>query len=313
MAFINVGHPQGAYIPVAEGIANAKQLFLSVFSLPSQIEINLIAYLETYNENFSSDWNQEKVFGRQDPIATFKDTSREITLAVKVIANSVAEGKKNLEDCNRLVQFLYPGYQAANRANTIARPPLCRLRFANLIRRADGADAPGAREGGLLGFFTSVSVTVDDDAGYFDPGAATLYPKVINLGLSYKPLHEHDLGWGPEIGFNNSEFVDFPFGKSDITVTESPDLAVGTVIPGATEEEIQSGTVVEVIPDENLDILYAMQDADAIQTGAEMLLDPARPNQGSGVGYGVAPLSGDAAPLDPSISSYDLGGFGPLR
>ena len=76
MAFINVGHPQGAYIPVAEGIANAKQLFLSVFSLPSQIEINLIAYLETYNENFSSDWNQEKVFGRQDPIATFKDTSR---------------------------------------------------------------------------------------------------------------------------------------------------------------------------------------------------------------------------------------------
>lgn len=263
----NSGELQGAYIPVAQGIANSKQLYLSIFNLPSQIEINLMAYIDTYNENYTSDWNQEKVFGRQDPIATFKDTSREITLAVKVIANSEAEGRKNLEDCNRLIQFLYPAYQAANRANTIARPPLCRMRFANLIRRADGADSPNAREGGLLGFFTSISLTVEDDEGYFDPGAATLIPKVISLGMSYKPLHEHDLGWGPEIGFNNPEFVDFPYGQSTIAVTESPDLQVATATPGVTEGEVEASVPVEVVSDEQLDLLIAQQDADALRVG----------------------------------------------
>ena len=76
---------------------NIKQLYLSIFHLPRQLETNLKAFITTYNENYTSNWNQEMVFGRNDPIATFRDTNREITIAVDIPAASEQEAKSNLE------------------------------------------------------------------------------------------------------------------------------------------------------------------------------------------------------------------------
>ena len=207
--------------------ANVKQLYLSIFHLPSKLETNLKAFITTYNENYTSNWNQEMVFGRNDPIATFKDTNREITIAVDIPAASAQEAKSNLGKCNRIIQYLYPAYQQANRANSIAKPPLVRVRFANLIKRANAGDSPSAREGGLLGFITSLSFTPDfDEAGAYDTGVAALFPKKISLNMSFKPLHEHDLGWGDDIGFNDQDNVNFPFGLTDLQVPQTPDDSV---------------------------------------------------------------------------------------
>jgi len=208
----------------SDAYANIKQLYLSIFHLPSQLETNLKAFLTTYNENYTSNWNQEMVFGRNDPIATFRDTSREISIAVDIPAASEQEAQSNLGKCNRIIQYLYPAYQQANRANSIAKPPLVRIRFANLIKRANAGDSPSAEEGGLLGFITSLSFTPDfDEAGAYDSGTATLFPKKISLNMSFKPLHEHDLGWGSDIGFNDPDNVNFPFGRTDLEVVQTPD------------------------------------------------------------------------------------------
>ena len=206
----------------SDAYANGKQLYLSIFHLPSKLEINLKAFITTYNESFRSDWAQEPVFGRMDNIATFKNTTRTITVNVEIPAFSYKEAKENLGKCNRLAQFLYPGYKEADRANVISKPPLIRLALANLIR-AVGGNSPSARDSGLLGFITSFTITPDfDNSNFYDQGAATLYPKTLRVNFDYNPLHEHDLGWSAPgdgiFGFKggDDELANFPFGKTGL-------------------------------------------------------------------------------------------------
>ena len=39
------------------------------------------AFLTSFSQNFQSSWNQESVYGRIDPIATFDNTTRTINVA----------------------------------------------------------------------------------------------------------------------------------------------------------------------------------------------------------------------------------------
>ncbi len=291
---------------------NIKQLYLSIFHLPSQLETNLKAFITTYNENYTSNWNQEMVFGRNDPIATFRDTNREITIAVDIPAASEQEAKSNLGKCNRIIQYLYPAYQQANRANSIAKPPLVRVRFANLIKRANAGDSPSAREGGLLGFITSLSFTPDfDEAGAYDTGVAALFPKKISLNMSFKPLHEHDLGWGDDIGFNDQDNVNFPFGLTDLQVPQTPDDSVS---PEAVAAEFSDppfipdvSDEVSVIPDDGQD--GAINNAAALRQRVDIGVT----QDGSGVyintGQSTDILSGDfVGDLFVPVVAPDYGG-----
>ncbi len=61
--------------------ANTKQLFLSRFHVASQLEVNFKAFITSYNENFQTSYNAERVFGRFDPIMTFQDTTRKFAVA----------------------------------------------------------------------------------------------------------------------------------------------------------------------------------------------------------------------------------------
>lgn len=228
--------------------ANTKQLFLSIFHVASQLEVNFKAFITAYNENFQTSYNQDKVFGRLDPIMTFQDTTRKFTVAWDIPAFSLQEAKANLARCNRLAQFMYPAYSRTGAANTLAKPPLMRIRFANLIRNAARGDSPYARDSGLLVAVGGLTITPDfgaDGSGFFDPGSATLYPKKITVDLSdITALHEHQIGWGDEIGFNDDEYTDYPFGRTEgvFGLPSSRNPATG-VSQQLTTESPPEGTV----------------------------------------------------------------------
>jgi hypothetical protein len=201
----------------SDNYANKKSLFLSFYHLASNKEVKFKAFVENYNESFSTDWTYEEVFGRQDPIATFRQTRRGISVSWVVPAATVEEARENLGRCNLLSQFMYPGYSAKLGANTLSKPPLMKVRFANLIRNAAAADSPNAKAGGLLVACNSLNISpsFDDSSGFFDPGTATLYPKTINISCDFVVLHQHELGWATESRFNSDELSDFPFGGVD--------------------------------------------------------------------------------------------------
>ena len=234
----------------SDAYANRKALYLSFFHLASKLEINFKAFITSYSENFASDYNFENVFGRNDPIATFKQTTRRINISWSIPAASLEEAKTNLARCNRLAQFMYPAYTSTG-ANTLSKPPLMKVRFANLIRNAARGMDPGARTSGLLSAVNNLSINpvFDDSSGFFDPGVGTLFPKVIDVSCDITVLHEHNMGWGANRGFNRTELADYPFGGvgapfGDLEISSPtdapPEANVLDTPPGESIPEVDS-------------------------------------------------------------------------
>jgi hypothetical protein len=176
-------------------------------------------YLTNYSDNWSSDWAGEQVFGRTDPIYTWRSTGRSISLGFKTVAASYGEAVSNMCNIQKLIKLQYPFYMSDSPelATTISKGPLVRIKFANLImgnahdthsvmeggdqlpadwyRRPDSFDTP-ANPKGLLGVIKSLSCSPDLEEGMVEGfGTAALYPKVWNVSLEFGVLHENILGW----------------------------------------------------------------------------------------------------------------------
>jgi hypothetical protein len=187
--------------------ANSSQAILEFSSMVTGHSVQFPAFLTDFSQNFASTWNQEDVFGRSDPIATFQNTKRTISLAWDVPAGSPSRAKANLESYGQLIKMLYPGYitettsvdttgnatsdaAASSRAayqQSMAKSPLIKIKFANLIKDS-------STDNGLLGFVDGFSMKPDLSMGYFQTQEG-LFPKVFSISCSFTVLHQHDLGF----------------------------------------------------------------------------------------------------------------------
>jgi|9_EtaG_2_1085328.scaffolds.fasta_scaffold12878_2 hypothetical protein len=192
------------------GQANNELSNLTFTSLLSNDSVSFLAFLSSFNQTFSSEWSTETVYGRNDPIATFRGTTRNLSLGFNVPGANAAESSKNMDNFSALAQMLYPEYgksgseSVSTNALVITKPPLIRLKFANLI-----SDSTQNSNKGLLGYITSLSFNPDLEMGMF-VDSDKLHPKVFQLDIQFGVLHEHDLGTTPEGSFSNS--AKFPFG-----------------------------------------------------------------------------------------------------
>ena len=206
----------------AAGYGQAIGAVLSFKSMITELEVKFLAYLESINQTFNSTWNAEQVYGRNDDIATFQGTKRSYNISWTVPAENAEEAEINLKKCGSLVQLLYPQYntdrQSISQANapkfisqnalSISKPPLIRLKFANLIVNSQDNDL------GLLGYITNLSWTPNIEAGMFAQNQ-NLFPKVITISIDYNVLHEHQLGYSTEVaGKDFGGAIGFPFKGS---------------------------------------------------------------------------------------------------
>jgi len=185
---------------------------ISFFHLPTGKSVYFKAFITAFNDTYSPDWAAETVYGRADPIYTFKNTSRRISLAFKVPASSAGEAYDNLARVQTLVQFLYPSYTDINSATTISQSPLVRLKVMNLAQKAaataTSTDSAASiytsyasssdSESGLLGVLNNVTVNhnlENPDAGVIEREGGTILPKLIEINLDFSPIHEHTVGW----------------------------------------------------------------------------------------------------------------------
>lgn len=183
---------------IPAGYAEATGAKLEFQSMINNESIQFIAFLENFSQTFSSTWNAEAVYGRNDDIASFQGTKRAYSISWTLPAKNLEEGKINLTNCGSLAKMLYPMY-GSNRQDTagvivsqnslsISKSPLVRLKFANLI--LNSAD----NELGLLGYITSLNWNPVLDMGMFADNG-NFYPKVITLSIDFNVLHEHELGY----------------------------------------------------------------------------------------------------------------------
>ena len=162
------------------GYVNKTNAQLKIMSVPTQQTLLFPAFLTDFSQTFDASWNTEDVFGRMDPIATYQGTKRTMSLGFDLPAASLKEAKDNLRGCSRLVRMVYPVYDG----EILAKPPLVRIKFANLITNT--------LDEGLLGWITGLSWRPVLDMGMFTSDSE-LFPKVISISFSFNILHEIDL------------------------------------------------------------------------------------------------------------------------
>ena len=168
--------------------------------MPSQAVVEFSGYVNEFADQYSSNRNEEVVYGRMDPLATFQNTQRQISLSFDVPSGDFEQAEDNLRNIDRLTQFLYPVYNEGSRAqqNTLKAGPLIGLRFSNLISNAgDGKQ--------LLGYLGGINYAPDmAQGGFFKPGSPSdgglFVPKVISISLQYTVLHQHLTGWSAKKG-----------------------------------------------------------------------------------------------------------------
>ena len=227
------------------------------------------AFITGYNDAFTSDWTPTTVFGRNDPILNFKGTQRNISLQFDVVAYDEEEAVHNLRKVSKLVQQLYPGYsaEAMGRTANISRPPLVKMKFAQLV--ADHSTEAGSSystgfggteepsTGGLMGAIKSLSITPNFDAGVFDSlGPAAIYPKIIGISLEFAPLHQSALGWDADNTFMGTDNDDrrWPYGTSlpsyeaarGARTMASAEEAIAGLTGGGTSETNEGSLVTQV-------------------------------------------------------------------
>jgi len=204
-----------------------KELFpLKIKHLPSDgEELKFKAMITVFEDQYTSEWNTENVFGRMDPIRNFKGTSRNITLGWDVVAADLTEAKANMDNCSTLLAMLYPSYEATggsldnkiatkpakeakqlqkNNAALIKAAPLFQLKFANLI-----ADAKTGE--GLIGSIEGLVYAPDLEQDFFSEGN-NLFPQTIKLSFQFTVAHTHPLGWN-STGKEQRQ-PNFPYKKS---------------------------------------------------------------------------------------------------
>jgi hypothetical protein len=219
----------GGYYPLTDAMAN-QGMTIGFHHVLSGKELYFKAFLTSFNETFNSDWASESVFGRTDPIYTFRSTTRKISLNFKAVAESEGEAYENLAKVQRLIQFQYPAYtelEYSNEgniektsANTIAQSPLVRLKMMNFVQKDfegnlditentslyDTYISYSGASLGLLGFIDSL--TINHNLENMDNGSiekisengtqgsgATVLPKFIEVSMGFSPIHESPIGW----------------------------------------------------------------------------------------------------------------------
>ncbi len=224
---------------------NLASHILEVFSIGTGYSVQFKAFVDSFSDKYTSEWNNESVFGRMDGIATFKSTKRAISLSIGVPAGSIEEAKENLARISDLINFLYPNFQTTGTASNMVSAPLVKMKLANLIVDVTKeVNTYSALASGLVGYLGGVTYQPDIDYGmYVERG--NLYPKSLKISLDFTVIHTHPLGFNSTskspTGLRTGGF---PYRTGNIPTTKA-ELPIETAAPttdiSAPDEALMSG------------------------------------------------------------------------
>lgn len=200
------------------------------------ISVEFFAYLVSYSDSFTPEWQTEKTFGRTDPLVNYNSTSRKINVSFNIPAFDLAEARNNLFKLEKLSSFVYPVINSLNSVDVFSRKtsaqfqqgPILRFSFGNLIRDYQ-------TNGGLYGFIDSaINIEWKLEHGiYISSGSSNLepdvgkvtrfYPKIVEISLQYQVLHNYAIGWDVS---SNYQFLG-PYGFNRGVEGNSPQTGDG--------------------------------------------------------------------------------------
>jgi len=153
--------------------------------------------IQSFSDSYSTNVNQEAVYGRIDQIKTYSGTTREISFSVLI--ESETQEDDFFDQVKLMASTMYPVYDTGNvlidRPNILKAPPLYAVKCSPLL--VGGYQPPNMESNLLPGFFTSFGIDYNTTDGV-EVGAGENVPREITLNFSFSPLHDR-MG-----GFNNN-------------------------------------------------------------------------------------------------------------
>ena len=202
----------GDWEDVTNAMATTRAMVLDFYHVPSGFSVAFKGMVNSFSDQYQSEWNTETVYGRMDPISAFQGTARTISVEWDVVASTVDEAMLNMQKCETLMSMLYPSYTrdggGGQTSNSINASPLFKFKFGNFAHDAgSGYESIGARakEAGLTGFIGGFTFEPDFESGIIDGPSSTsrsttfqpgeFYPQKLTLSAEFTVLHTHDMGW----------------------------------------------------------------------------------------------------------------------
>ncbi len=201
--------------------------YLSILNLAADVGVEFRQIKITgFSDTVTPSWNEEIVYGRMDPIATYQGTTRAIELSFDLGPFSESDDRKKLAlmKISRLMQMQYPTYSWVSSAMSISQPPLLEISFHNYIRDQ-------------LCYLTEVSYNPDDGMDALTTpqfNGEDILPQRLSVSLSLKVLHATPPGW------QNDAWSGAPVGplEVDTEFSTEPDTATGTAAFANNGEDI---------------------------------------------------------------------------
>jgi len=198
--------------------------------VPTKKQVEFSAFLKSFNDTYKSEWNQQPVMGRMDPVATFKRTSRVISFSFTVPSENLGVAKSNQEKIRKLSTFLYPVYKQQNIAappqrNAVTKegvPPNVEgktLELYQTLKQATTLEQQlGLRQNvaimsaspivsikfanfitdskgePLYGYLDGLKINPQTDDGYFLDSTG-VFPRTYLVDLNFNVIHNEPLGW----------------------------------------------------------------------------------------------------------------------
>lgn len=189
-------HPQQGQFP-----------YITIEHVPTSQKANFTAYINSMNDEYTSDYQTETVLGRMDPIMSYRATSRKLSLEFDVVAASETEAIANFKEIKKLARFMYPKFSDKG---AIKSAPLIRIHFRNLISDINTGK-------GLLGACDGFSYTPDFESTYISNGS--IFPKKTTVSLTITVLHEKK----PKdfVGKSEYPYKDYNKGSSGSSVSNA--------------------------------------------------------------------------------------------
>jgi hypothetical protein len=244
---------QNNFVDISDGYAN-EGMIITFDPIHVDGMVSFKAFISSYTETFSSDYNSEQVFGRIDPIHTFKQTTRNGTLSFVIPSSTASEAYESLYKVDKLRSMLYPTYTNTGNAITINQNPLIRIGVMNLLtngkvsnnyKKLFGAGGvPDFEMEGALAAVSSMNINfnLEGDAGVFEaggtPGAPQkgVLPKLIEIAIDFSVIHEENMGRETDGSANDTKMA-YGTNPADMASDIASDLSIREAAYKATIED----------------------------------------------------------------------------
>ena len=215
---------------------------------------DIIAYkmfLTSFEDKYESNWNSTETLARMDPIYTFQNTKRTISVAFDIPNFGPQEANFNMKQAARFSRLMYPTYEVNGDVGTLTTAPVFRVKMGNLIVDVESNEP-------LYGIIMNYSFKPKMEAGFFTDtsgqsivsgigeifGAigggslgstnATIAPKALEMSFDFNVLHSHPLGYDASSGqFRASNY---PYGAEDVNTDSArsrlPPASIRTNVGG---------------------------------------------------------------------------------